>query len=73
MLQKLQGFHLFSEIVLLFLIFSLLEAHISQLHLDQNVQKLKKQKAKFLYVHMCYFSEVEVAMTCTGKLCFDCL
>jgi len=54
-----------------FLIFSLLEAHIWQLNLDQNAQK--KKKAKFLYVHICYFSEVEVAMSRTGELCFDCL
>jgi len=58
-----------------FLIFSLLESHIWQLNLDQNVPKkiLKKQKAKCLYVHICYFSEVEIAMTRNGKLCFDCL
>jgi len=24
-------------------------------------------------IKMCYFSEVEVPMTRTGKLCFDCL
>jgi len=41
--QEYQGFHLFYEIVLHFLIFSLLEAHIWQLNLDQNVQnKIKK-------------------------------
>jgi len=38
----------------------------------------KKQKAKFLYVHICNFFKVEVAMTnrqnhATGKSCFDCL
>jgi len=53
-----------------FLILSLLEAHTSwQLNLDQNVLK----KSKIFYVYIYYFSEVEVAMTCTGKLCFHCL
>jgi len=37
-------------------------------------KKFKKTESKiFLCPHICYFSEVEVAITRTGKLCFDCL
>jgi len=36
-------------------------------------KNLKKTKSKTFYVHICYFSEVELAITRNGKLCFDCL
>jgi len=75
-LEEHQGFHFFSEIVLLLFDFFVTGGTYMTTKLGPKCsKKLKKkiQKAKVLYVHICFFSEVEVAMTRTGKLCFDCL
>jgi len=64
-----QSFHLFSEIVLRFFHFFVTGGTYMTIKLGPKCSE--KKKAKFLYVHICYFSEVEVIMMRTGKLCFD--